>query len=161
MYTIFCDISFKLFHLFMSDYIKYSLYAHTVVIITSSGWVGVLRCFSLSGNDKKTFKMFQMIIKNFIGLKVGWGGYIILIQELRPYTSKPNAWIKGKSNAINWLIFRTKDNDIRSVLIQSLLKFYSMIVLPITMLVSYFLFWCLMHKNKLRDPCLQINNYYT
>lgn len=80
----------------MSDYIKYSLYAHTVVIITSSGWVGVLRCFSLSGNDKKTFKMFQMIIKNFIGLKVGWGGYIILIQELRPYTSKPNAWIKGK-----------------------------------------------------------------
>lgn len=68
----------------MSDYIKYSLYAHTVVIITSSGWVGVLRCFSLSGNDKKTFKMFQMIIKNFIELKVGWGGIYYFNPRIAP-----------------------------------------------------------------------------
>lgn len=60
--------------------------------------MGLLWCFFLSGNDKKTFQMFQMIIKELYRTLGQMGGgvcYILGIQELRPYTPKPNAWIKG------------------------------------------------------------------
>lgn len=59
--------------------------------------MGLLWCFFLSGNDKKTFQMFQMIIKELYRTlgQMGGGCYILGIQELRPYTPKPNAWIKG------------------------------------------------------------------
>lgn len=61
--------------------------------------MGLLWCFFLSGNDKKTFQMFQMIIKELYRTlgQMGGGGVIFLESKNCAHTLRnPMHELKGK-----------------------------------------------------------------